>query len=127
MGKAVKFASEEEAIKVLGPGKLEEGLRVVNQANPGPVNPCPEHPENERHRDKKQKLLPFCRDCYSQRGKKNLIPGQGCQKGNIVLAFPAEYRPLREWLEKKAEDVDRKVPNLVIHILHQAKKAETGG
>lgn len=91
--------------------------------SPGPEHPCPEHPENERHRDKNDRLLPVCKTCYSIQGKKNLIPGQGCKAGNVVLAFPEKYAEVGAWFWSQVEENVRTPQEQLIYLCKRAMAA----
>lgn len=96
--------------------------KTRNLASKPPEHPCPEHPGRERHRDKVDRLLPFCRECYAERGKGNLKPGRGCRPGNIVLSFPEKYAALREWLDADAEEYVRSPAESVLYYLKLAMR-----
>jgi hypothetical protein len=104
-------------------GRRKEGTQVVK---PGPPqNPCPNHPENERHRGSKGNLLPYCRECYQGHGKKHLVPGAGFRPGNIVLNFPDKHQELRQWLVDQAEEHERTPAQEIFYLLKIAKKEQT--
>jgi hypothetical protein len=109
---------------VVAPSKIPDRGPAVKTV--APEHPCPRHPSVERHRDKHEKLLPFCKECYVARSKDRLVPGQGMRGGNIVLAFPDKHLDLRDWVMAQAEEQERTPAAQVIYLLKLARRQVEG-
>ena len=121
MAGVVSFKTQEEAVQVLGPGKIPE------PEIPLCTRPDCEAPGSPVKIDKLGRSMGMCQACVNARGRRGgfaLLQAAKTQNSAVARLDEAKYAELKTWLEVQAEENERTLSQEILYRLKMAMRVE---